>query len=140
MSVAPPDIVKRMNRRFERHDPKHAFLRGLRGATRVLDIGCGTEGYCARYLTAMNPGIEYYGVDYIEEKDIDAHIKYTRIDLNSDALPFPESYFDAILFIHVIEHMEGHAVWRLGPQIRNLLKPGGKLYLETPNWTSILVP
>jgi hypothetical protein len=39
---------------------------------------------------------------------------------------------------HVIEHLDHPN--RIGPAIHRVLGPGGGFYVETPNWTSTLVP
>jgi len=38
----------------------------------------------------------------------------------------------------VIEHLRYPL--KIGREINRVLKPGGVIYLETPNWTSVLVP
>lgn len=63
---------------------------------------------------------------------------YKQVDLDNGVLPFPDEYFDAIIFTHVIEHLSKPL--QLGKEIHRVLKKGGKIYVEAPNWTTILVP
>jgi 2-polyprenyl-3-methyl-5-hydroxy-6-metoxy-1,4-benzoquinol methylase len=53
-----------------------------------------------------------------------------RADLN-DPLPFPDSTFDAVGFLEVIEHVVNSE--RLLSECIRILKPGGHLVLSTPN-------
>lgn len=63
---------------------------------------------------------------------------YQRLDLDQGKLPFPDASFDTVIFTHVLEHLQRPL--DLGPEISRVLKPGGRLYIETPNWTSLLIP
>src|SRR3972149_6057601 len=46
--------------------------------------------------------------------------------------------FDVIMVAHILEHL--HFPLILGSEIRRVLKKGGRVYVETPNWTSVFVP
>ena len=48
---------------------------------------------------------------------------------------FAEQYFDAVILWHVLEHLD-HPQTTLA-LISRVLKPGGLLYLEVPNLTSL---
>jgi SAM-dependent methyltransferase len=49
---------------------------------------------------------------------------------------FPEASFDAVLMLHVIEHMPDPAL-NVG-EIHRVLKPGGVLVVETPRFDSLM--
>lgn len=53
-----------------------------------------------------------------------------KLDLR-DPLPFAEGSFDAFFCIEAIEHMENP--YHLMRELARVLKPGGRLYLSTPN-------
>lgn len=100
---------------------------------RMLDLGCG-RGEIAARMRALVKAKEVFGVD-IDEVDLKfAELKGIttfRADLNSDALPFQNNYFDLVTMCEVIEHLYNtdHA---LSESFR-VLKPCGYLLLTTPN-------
>lgn len=64
-------------------------------------------------------------------RTIQAH----SIDAESDTLPRPNGYFDLIVCFEVLEHLEIDPMFMVA-EFNRLLKPGGLLYLSTPNSTS----
>lgn len=116
---------------------KQKFFASLGGSQRVLDLGCG-RGNNGLALKKLYPEIELHGVDILLEKTGPDFYAYKVVDLDSDALPYPSEYFDAILLTHVVEHL--HSPFHIGSEINRVAKKGARIYVETPNWTSILVP
>lgn len=109
-----------MDREF-RHLPK--------GSGRVLDIGFGDGSFL---LKAQDMGWSAVGIDVdpcvVEEArnvGLDAYLGHP-----SD-LPKSVGQFDAITMNHVIEHV--HQPTDVLAQCYELLKPGGMLWIETPN-------
>lgn len=80
---------------------------------RLLDIGCG-DGYFLRRSKCT----ENYGVDKLFGDNI------------VDKLDFPDSYFDYVTMLAVIEHLEQPE--KIIREIHRILKPGGKLIFTTP--------
>lgn len=98
----------------------------------ILDIGCGT-GY---FLHEMKlAGWRVTGLEPDETARAVA-LKNSQIT----ALPpeelyrLPQHSFDAITLWHVLEHV--HDLHPYLEQIRQLLRPGGKLFIAVPNYTS----
>jgi SAM-dependent methyltransferase len=63
---------------------------------------------------------------------------YKNVDLENGILPYPDDFFDIILFTHVIEHL--YSPLTLGKEINRVMKKHAKIYIEAPNWTTMLVP
>jgi SAM-dependent methyltransferase len=113
------------------------FLASLGSHSRVLDLGCGS-GIRSSLLKQIHPNSEIYGVDRIERERVPHFVIYKKVDLDVEPLPYPDGFFDAIIFNHVIEHLKQPL--QLGSEINRVLKRDGKIYVETPNWTTIFVP
>lgn len=68
---------------------------------RVLDVGCGA-GEVSRSILALRPDLAMEGVEVLLRGK--PEIKVTSFD--GHTLPFPDSSFDAVLFVDVLHHAE----------------------------------
>ena len=98
----------------------------------LLDIGCGTGTFLH---TMQQTGWDVTGL----EPDADA--RKNALDLYGihakqpdELFSLPEKSFDAITMWHVLEHV--HTLQEYVEQIKKLLKPGGKIIVAVPNYTS----
>lgn len=96
---------------------------------RTLDIGCGNGGI-SDYFSNHN---EHYAVDIKDQRD-NGGGGYQFFLVGSEYLPFENEFFDVVISNHVIEHVSDHGR-HLG-EIRRVLKPGGVVYMATPNRSS----
>ncbi len=102
----------------------------LEGA-RILDVGCGIGAYLDKFraLTA-----EPFGVDIDREKlDRAYHEKGLRTVAvsASEALPFPNATFDAVLLHEVIEHVSDDR--ETIREAHRVVKSGGAVLVFAPN-------
>lgn len=104
----------------------------------VLDVGCAT-GYFARELRKKNCAT--WGVE-IDKKAAREARKYCEqvyvCNLNEEKeLPFPQKFFDYILFIDVLEHLvePGKALML----VKKYVKDSGSLIVSIPNVAHISV-
>tara|TARA_B100000902_G_scaffold399968_1_gene474099 strand:- start:2591 stop:3253 length:663 start_codon:yes stop_codon:yes gene_type:complete len=116
---------------------KQKFFLSFQKESRVLELGCGI-GRNAMFIKNYYNNIEYHGVDILNKEKVDEYIDYKNCNLENNKLPYEDNYFDKIIFTHVIEHLKDPL--SLGSEINRVLKSGGKIYVEAPNWSSILVP
>jgi SAM-dependent methyltransferase len=111
---------------------------------RVLDVGCAA-GYFLRVLQRRGHDVHGVEVSPAIAKEAIAHLGADRVHTGTldeavAAKGYPPQSFDMISLWDVIEHVpDPQAVLR---RIRDLLKPGGRLLLETQNvasrWASLL--
>jgi SAM-dependent methyltransferase len=110
-------------------------LAGLptRKGRRVLDVGCGSGRFLALFAGA---GWRTVGVEMSPRLAAFARDQMGLDVTQEDFLGAPlEGSFDLILMFHVIEHfVDPVAAVR---RARELLAPGGAVFVETPNWESI---
>ncbi|MDQ6763795.1 MAG: class I SAM-dependent methyltransferase [Bacteroidota bacterium] len=98
----------------------------------VLDIGSGTGAFLH---TMQHAGWQATGLEP-DEAARERALKLYGLRLNSSEQLYslaPGS-FDAITMWHVLEHV--HDLHGYINQINNLLKPGGKIFIAVPNYTS----
>jgi SAM-dependent methyltransferase len=100
-------------------DP-HQFDLRADGSEKVLDVGCGS---------AKTPGA--VGLDI--SPDTDADIVH---DLNVFPYPIEDSSFDHVLMQDVLEHVSDPIA--VLNELHRILRPGGRLQLRTPHFSSIL--
>ncbi len=101
--------------------------------SRILEVGCG-RGLLLKALSEL--GYECHGTERSEMAAARAY-KTVGIKLYTkplDECGFPENSFDLVTLWHVFEHMENPAATLAA--VHRILKPGGKLILEVPNFSS----
>lgn len=104
---------------------------GLQKGT-LLDVGCGTGSF----LHAMQlQGWKVTGVEPDADARRLAHQLHGLSILPShEIFNLPDHSFNAITMWHVLEHV--HQLHEYVEQLKNLLAPGGKLFIAVPNYTS----
>jgi SAM-dependent methyltransferase len=96
---------------------------------RLLDIGCGNGEYLAR---AREAGWDVFGCDFDPAAVRAARASGAEVrEGGAEAFADSLASFDAVTLSHIIEHVHDPAA--LLAQCRNLLKPGGTLFIDTPN-------
>jgi SAM-dependent methyltransferase len=103
---------------------------------RLLDVGCG-EG---SLTIPLGEGFdEVHGLDvqeanielFLDRLDGDQKSKYMPRLSSASRLEFPDNYFDAIISIETLEHVDNLAA--VTQECVRVLRPGGQLVLTVPN-------
>lgn len=106
--------------------------------SKMIDLGCGYGGlttYVARYLNVDN----VYGIDIDRERLDKAQskgINTYEIDLNKDALPFANGYFDLVVSFGALEHLMYFD--NFFSESLRILSFGGHIVLAMPNLASYI--
>lgn len=96
---------------------------------RLLDIGCGNGEYLAR---ARETGWDVFGCDFDPAAVRAARASGAEVrEGGAEAFLDQGGTFDAVTLSHIVEHVHDPAA--LLAQCRDLLKPGGTLFVDTPN-------
>lgn len=95
----------------------------------VLDFGCGYQAYLLKYFgDKIKSGV---GIDYdVENKKID-NLEFISFTFK-DILPFSNRYFNKIVMLAVLEHIEIDQVDILFKEFVRVLNNGGEIVLTTP--------
>jgi ubiquinone/menaquinone biosynthesis C-methylase UbiE len=127
-----------------RRASRRLALTGLVGdlppSARLLDIGCGGGENLMLLRRHASPRIELTGIDVSPEAVTRAAgllqegAKVFRGSAVS--LPFPSGAFDRVTMFGVMEHIREHDKAIL--EISRVLAPGGKLYMTTSNYFSLV--
>lgn len=113
-------------------DAFRLLSRHLMPPARVLEVGAGSGAFTKRLVDA---GFQ------VEAADLDPTgwplegVPLHVVDLNEPRWPLPEGAFDAVVAVEVIEHVENPSAFLRNARRR--LKPGGLLFLTTPNVASL---
>lgn len=111
--------------------PDHliAFVRGLEGVDRALDLGCG-DGRLTAFIEAGEvtaADVSGVALDRARRRLADAVL----VELTPGArLPFADGSFELVTCLETIEHVVD--LQSLVSEIRRVLRPGGRLALATP--------
>jgi ubiquinone/menaquinone biosynthesis C-methylase UbiE len=139
-------LVKWTGKNREAVHPKHLianpghhwYLDYFNPHDRVLDVGCGNGMHT---LKAGERCREVIGIDYsteslnlalrLAERSRVTNVHFQEADLDGSPLPFPDTSFDKVLFLDVIEHLNERR--KVLGEIKRILKKGGLLLLSAPN-------
>lgn len=102
----------------------------------IGDVGCGS-GFLSIEIGSNH---DVYAIDKdIQDKEELIHHKIPifECDIEVDNLPFDDNFFDCVLLLEVIEHIDPRRIRFALGEIHRTLKPNGILLLTTPNQSSI---
>jgi 2-polyprenyl-3-methyl-5-hydroxy-6-metoxy-1,4-benzoquinol methylase len=126
-------LVKMLPPYREVIDARYRHLgRPAPGADRLLDVGCGGGDFLhrAQYLGWRAEGIDFDPKAVAAAKALGLNARIGSIDCYADM----NNEFDVVTCNHVLEHVyDAHHLVR---SMHRIIRPGGRLWLETPNINS----
>ena len=128
-----------MNWRYWRRipwiDTRARFVASLPQRGRLLDLG-SSDGQTLRHFAELRPDLSLAASDVAgSPENYPPETDFKRANFEADDLPWPDAQFDGITCMHVVEHLQDTA--HLFLETARLLKPGGRIYVETPHPKSL---
>ena len=109
------------------------FIKG-----KLLDFGCGDGNFASRISSYCD---SVCGVDIAEIPINQAILNYPKIEFklleNGVNIPYPDSYFDCIVALDVLEHILD--IEHVLKELNRVLKSGGSLLITTSELTRIKI-
>ena len=96
-----------------------------------MDLG-SSDGETLGHFAELRPDLRLFAVDLEGKPErYPAGCQFFRGDLERQSLPWPDHSMDAITCMHLVEHL--NTLEPLFSEAGRLLKPGGRIYFETPH-------
>jgi len=119
-------------------DTRAAFVSRTPKNGSLLDLG-SSDGETLCHMSELRPDLEFASVDIAGRPErTPPNTSFVKANLESDKLPWSSGSYDAITCMHVVEHLQ--TMTNLWTEVARLLKPGGRLYIETPGPQSVTTP
>ena len=108
---------------IEKEREVKAFLDQLEPTDKIIDLGCGEGRFVKSY---REHGLDIIGLDFNYKAE---HV------LQGDILKTeqPDKFYDVVMSLDVIEHLEYEKQETAITEIARILKPGGTFLMSTPN-------
>lgn len=112
-------------------DTRARFVARTPAGGRLLDLG-SSDGETLGHFAELRPDLKLFAADKLGAPEAyPPGCQFHRADLERDRLPWPDGSMDGITCMHLVEHLNDLST--LVGEIGRLLKPGGRVYFETPH-------
>jgi SAM-dependent methyltransferase len=112
-------------------DRRARFVAGTPQGGSLLDVG-SSDGETLRHMAELRPDVQFHATDLEGKPETyPKGCRFFRGDIQKDPLPWPDGSLDSITCMHLVEHLQTMD-WLFHEAFR-LLKPGGRMYVETPH-------
>jgi SAM-dependent methyltransferase len=104
----------------------------------LLDLG-SSDGETLGHIAELRPDLRLFAADIAgTPKNYPPGCQFQRADLERDLLPWPAASMDAITCMQLVEHLGDLSL--LLRESARLLKPGGRIFFETPHPKTLTLP
>lgn len=115
-------------------DTRARFVAKTPRSGRLLDLGT-SDGSTLHHFSELRPDLSFSAVDLKRPASLPAGVEFSEVNLEKDTFPWPDGHFDSITCMHLVEHLTSAShLWR---ECARVLKPGGRIYVETPGPLSL---
>lgn len=111
----------------------------VRTDSRILEVGAGGGDLAKSLLDNNYVNLDLLDIDDYLREDIKTKVKLSLADVSRDKLPYGDNYFDLVLAIAIVEHLENP--YHFTREAARVLKPGGQMFMAIPyifSWRSRL--
>ena len=125
-------------RPFPWQDTRAGFVAQAPRAGVLLDLGA-SDGETLGHIAQLRPDLRLLTADkFGQSEKYPAGCEFRRADFEHDGLPWPAATVDAITCMHLVEHVRDLSL--LLREIVRVLKPGARIYFETPHPKTLTLP
>lgn len=119
-------------------DTRAHFVAQTPSSGRLLDLGA-SDGETLNHIAELRPDLQLYAADkFGRPEKYPSNCEFRRVDFVAEPLPWPDCSMDTITCMHVVEHLD--SLSNLIMQVARVLKPGGRVYFETPHPKTVALP
>jgi 2-polyprenyl-3-methyl-5-hydroxy-6-metoxy-1,4-benzoquinol methylase len=105
----------------------------------ILDIGASGGVFLKGLRNQGYTNLTAVDIDNYLQDDVKASFSFIAVDLNYTAFPIPDTSYDVVTCLSVMEHLENP--FHLAREVSRILKPGGIFIMSIPNafhlWSKI---
>lgn len=119
-------------------DTRARFVSQVPRAGVLLDLGA-SDGETLGHIAQLRPDLRLLAADkFGHPEKYPAGCQFRRADFEREPLPWPDATIDAITCMHLVEHLNDLDL--LLREIARVLKPGARVYFETPHPKTLTLP
>jgi SAM-dependent methyltransferase len=114
------------------------YCKRLNSRPHLLDIGLGMATDLLTIRGGLERDLALFGVDSYEPNIVQARersITVTQLNIERDALPFDDEFFDVVIANQVLEHTK--EIFFIFSEVSRVLKKGGIFVVGVPNLASL---
>lgn len=124
-------------RYFPSLDTRSGFVAKTPRGGCLLDLG-SWDGATLSHMAQLRPDLKLFAADLCGQPErYPAGCEFQRVDLESEKLRWADGTMDAITCMQLVEHLRG--LNNLAQEVSRLLKPGGRVFFETPHPKSLVL-